>query len=66
VPGWAQGKALVAVNGATVVPVLRNGYAVVERMWKAGDRVSLILPLDLRLEPVPGRPILSRCCAGRW
>ncbi|WP_343615126.1 glycoside hydrolase family 127 protein [Novosphingobium sp.] len=56
VPGWAQGKALVAVNGATVAPVLRNGYAVIERMWKAGDRVSLVLPLDLRLEAVPGAP----------
>jgi len=56
VPAWAQGRALVSVNGAAAVPELRNGYAIVTRPWRAGDTIRLVLPLDLRLEPVAGAP----------
>jgi DUF1680 family protein len=34
------------VNGAEVKPVLRNGYAVLTRTWKAGDTVGFFLPLE--------------------
>jgi len=54
VPGWANGRATVTVNGAAVEPVLAKGYAIVERRWKAGDVVAIIVPLDLRLESAPG------------
>ncbi|NKJ40583.1 glycoside hydrolase family 127 protein [Novosphingobium sp. SG720] len=56
VPGWARGRALVSVNGQTVRPVERDGYAVLARPWRSGDRVGLVLPLDLRLESAPGAP----------
>jgi DUF1680 family protein len=54
VPGWANGKATVKVNGKTVAPVMANAYAVVERQWKQGDTVTISLPLELRIEPAPG------------
>jgi len=33
------------VNGKLVKPVIEKGYAVVERTWKGGDKVELIIPL---------------------
>jgi len=54
VPGWANGRATVTVNGAAVEPVLAKDYAIVERRWKAGDVVAIAVPLDLRLESAPG------------
>lgn len=35
-----------AVNGKPVTPRIENGYAVVTRTWKAGDRIELELPLE--------------------
>lgn len=54
VPGWAEGKAVVSVNGEVVTPAFARGYAVVDRRWKAGDSVAITLPLDLRIEATPG------------
>lgn len=54
VPGWAAGKAEVRVNGELVQAELAQGYARVERKWKAGDRVSIRLPMELRLESAAG------------
>ena len=56
VPGWADGRASVTVNGAAVTPVMAKGYAIVERRWRAGDVVAIAVPLDLRLESAPGDP----------
>ncbi|MBI1683785.1 beta-L-arabinofuranosidase domain-containing protein [Caulobacter hibisci] len=56
VPAWAAGKAVVSVNDSAVTPVLSGGYALVERQWKAGDVVSIALPLELRVEATPGDP----------
>jgi len=54
VPAWAGDDAQVTVNGRTVAPKRADGYALIERAWKAGDVVAISLPLDLRLEPAPG------------
>lgn len=35
----------LAVNGEAIKPVIENGYAVIRREWKAGDRVEMELPL---------------------
>ena len=35
-----------AVNGKEQAPVIRKGYAVVTREWKAGDRIELELPME--------------------
>ena len=62
----ANGIASIAVNGTAVDPTIRNGYAVIERAWKAGDRIDLVLPLrvqrvhaDERIETNRGRVALK-------
>jgi DUF1680 family protein len=54
VPGWAAGKTEVRVNGEVVQAPEARGYAVVDRKWKAGDRLSIRLPMELRLEQAAG------------
>ena len=41
-------KWTVLVNGNTINAPLENGFAVVHRQWKTGDKVSLDLPMSVR------------------
>lgn len=45
-PGWCRAPR-VSVNGAPIdlVPLGRKGYALLHRLWKAGDVVELDLPM---------------------
>jgi DUF1680 family protein len=43
-----DGVRAVRVNGSAVQPTIEHGYAVLERTWKAGDRIELDLPLDVQ------------------
>ena len=56
IPGWSQG-ATIAVNGQPMpdVPVT-DGYALIDRRWRAGDTVTLDLPMTLRVEATPDDP----------
>lgn len=36
------------VNGKAVVPELKNGYAVIKRLWKKGDKVEVVLPMEIQ------------------
>jgi uncharacterized protein len=61
IPGWCRSQAIpsdlyafrpaadsgfrLSVNGKTVSYRMENGYAVVARVWKKGDRVQLDLPM---------------------
>jgi DUF1680 family protein len=55
----------LTVNGKTITPKIVNGYAVIKRTWKAGDKVNLVLPMgiqtitpDEKIEAVRGRVAL--------
>lgn len=64
IPGWVQGEAVpgdlyvfedktaapvtLNLNGKTIPVKIENGYAVIEREWKKGDQVELILPMDVK------------------
>jgi DUF1680 family protein len=55
----------LAVNGQPLVPEIQNGYAVINREWKAGDTITLELPMqvqrvtaDPRIEASRGRTAL--------
>jgi hypothetical protein len=37
-----------AVNGKAAKPKIQNGYAVVSRNWKAGDKIELELPMEVQ------------------
>ncbi|MEO7188433.1 MAG: glycoside hydrolase family 127 protein [Sphingomicrobium sp.] len=54
-PVWAHEPTL-RLNGKPAQYVRRDGYAVLKRRWKAGDRIDLSLPMILRSEPIPGDP----------
>jgi uncharacterized protein len=40
-----SGYTSFAVNGKSLTPQMKKGYAVVTREWKAGDRIELELPM---------------------
>jgi DUF1680 family protein len=64
IPGWAKNKPVpsnlyhyvdaaepsvtIAVNGQPMKPEHQNGYAVIKREWKKGDKVSLALDMPVR------------------
>jgi DUF1680 family protein len=54
-PGWAQGANLT-LNGEPESFAIRDGYAVVQRRWRAGDTIGVTLPMTLQAEPTPDDP----------
>ncbi len=64
IPGWARNEAMptglyrfldvseekpvLTVNGSAVALDVRDGYARINRTWKAGDVVGLTLPMPVR------------------
>ena len=44
----ADGIASLSVNGQKINPAVENGYAVIKRKWKAGDRIELVLPMQIQ------------------
>ncbi|HEY3594975.1 MAG TPA: beta-L-arabinofuranosidase domain-containing protein [Polyangiaceae bacterium] len=47
IPEWAS-AARFSINGAPQSPSIADGYAVVTRRWKPGDRLEMLLPLEPR------------------
>ena len=74
IPGWAQGQAApgdlytfegnannsftLTVNGKPAPFTMDKGYAVVDRDWKKGDQVELMLPMDVKR--IVSRPELKQ------
>jgi hypothetical protein len=47
IPAWCK-NASITINGSKVNTTLSSGkFAVIERNWKNGDKLSLTLPMDL-------------------
>jgi DUF1680 family protein len=44
----AEGITSIAVNGQSIAPKIENGYAVINRQWKAGDKIDLELPMKVQ------------------
>ncbi|MBM3293740.1 MAG: hypothetical protein FJY82_04360 [Candidatus Aminicenantes bacterium] len=56
-PFWVGEGFAVKVNGDPQKnPGQAGSYIRIERTWKTGDKVELILPKSLRLEPFPDNP----------
>jgi DUF1680 family protein len=36
------------VNGKAVTPKIENGYAVIRRLWKKGDKIDVVLPMEIQ------------------
>ncbi len=43
-----KGIRSVRINGKTITPVIKDGYAVIRRTWKKGDRVDFVLPMEIQ------------------
>ena len=43
-----SGLLSLAVNGRAMTPQMDKGYAVINRPWKAGDRIDLLLPMPVQ------------------
>ncbi|WP_115719516.1 glycoside hydrolase family 127 protein [Gallaecimonas mangrovi] len=54
IPGWAGDDWQLKVNGKPVEASQDKGYVYLEKRWKAGDKVTLDLPMKLRLEGTQG------------
>ena len=54
-PEWSNAPR-IRVNGETVRFQKRGGYAWLARKWRAGDRVELVLPMALAVEPMADDP----------
>lgn len=64
IPGWSgndpvptdlytfaspsNGKYAVTVNGKKVAVMTGDGYATIKRQWKKGDKVQLVLPMEVK------------------
>lgn len=65
IPGWARNEAIpgdlyrfddqnrvdfsLLVNGDTIITEIRDGYVSIDRVWNAGDKLQLFLPMPVRL-----------------
>ncbi|WP_430783648.1 beta-L-arabinofuranosidase domain-containing protein [Actinoplanes sp. G11-F43] len=60
IPPWARDRAVVQLNGSPRrVTAGERGFVTIERDWRAGDTVTLSLPMPLRLVPTPDDPALA-------
>jgi DUF1680 family protein len=64
IPGWARGEVapgelysfedkstanfVITVNGKPAAFTMNQGYATINRTWKKGDKVELVLPMEVR------------------
>ncbi len=44
----ADGITSLAVNGSQIKPLEEKGYAVIDRTWRAGDKIELLLPMKIQ------------------
>ncbi len=57
-PGWVrQGALTILVNGESIpYSALPSSYVSINRHWKKGDVVEIILPMRTTIEPMPNVP----------
>jgi DUF1680 family protein len=48
IPGWCQSYTL-ELNGEKTAPVVQDGYAIIKRVWKSGDRITFIFDMPVTL-----------------
>ncbi|TDH26548.1 hypothetical protein EXU57_10685 [Segetibacter sp. 3557_3] len=43
-----NGLKSMTVNGKVVTPTIKNGYAAIRRTWKKGDKIEVVLPMEVQ------------------
>jgi DUF1680 family protein len=65
IPGWTSEAARVTVNGRPVEAMAAPGtYLSITRIWRAGDTVTLSLPMTTRWEAFDDRPTVAALVHG--
>ena len=54
-PGWAK-QPRIEINGKPAEFQRKNGYALLKRRWRAGDRIGIRFPMQLQVESTPDDP----------
>jgi DUF1680 family protein len=63
IPGWCRApQAKLLGRPLRLTPLVRGGYARIERVWKPGDRLELLLPMPV--ERIEAHPAVA-AAAGR-
>jgi hypothetical protein len=52
VPGWSEGTSVQINGGKADIPSQPGTWTTIRRTWQAGDRVSIQIPMRLRLVPI--------------
>ncbi|WP_420400465.1 glycoside hydrolase family 127 protein [Flagellimonas sp.] len=53
IPAWAKGSS-ISVNGKAIDNIVAGSFAKIEQTWKAGDVISLEMPMEVKF--VEGHP----------
>ena len=56
IPSWCEKGFGLKLNGKKVKWTSQNGYACIRRAWEKGDKLSVLLPMTLRAEPLADAP----------
>lgn len=57
IPGWISGDPDIHLNGKKIdYSGSPSSYFRIKRTWKNGDRISLTLPMSVRIETMPDAP----------
>jgi uncharacterized protein len=60
IPGWLRSAPTVKLNGKALEASASPGsYLILNRAWKAGDRIEMQLPMHLHAEAMPDDPGLQ-------
>lgn len=66
IPPWAHGASLRLNGRPAGLAAVSGRYAVLDRLWRDGDRVEVALPMRLYLEPMADDPGLSAILYGPY
>jgi DUF1680 family protein len=64
-PSWATSGAFIKVNGKNMAVKQQPGsYITINRKWKAGDKIEVTYPMQLKLEATPDDPKVAAVMYG--
>ena len=66
IPKWAGGEFSLALNGESLSPSQRSGYAVVAGRLHTGDHIDVTLPMRLRRDSDPWDPKFATLSYGPY
>ena len=55
-----EGLTSLSVNGEAIKPTIVKGYVALTRTWKAGDRIELVLPMEVQRVKASDKVVADR------